>query len=79
MIKSPLPILEEKGNFLKQLRGQAQEAINHAQKMMLIYHERKKRGRPFRPFALGEKVWLEGTNLRLSPHCQTGSEMLQPL
>ena len=30
-------------------------------------HNQKKRGkRTFRPYALGEKVWLEGTNLKLS-------------
>ena len=33
---------------------------------MIKHNEKKHRKRTFQPYALGEKVWLEGTNLKLS-------------
>ena len=65
-IKSPLPSLEQKGEFLKQLQDCAQEAIKHAQLITSRYNEKKRGTSKFIPFTLGSKVWLDGTNLRLS-------------
>ena len=65
-IKSPLPLIEQKGEFLKQLRDHAQEAIRHTQLITSHHHEKKRGTFKFVPFALGSKVWLDGTNLRLS-------------
>ena len=51
---------------LKTLRDRAQTSIQRAQAMTKKYMERKKGQCNFRPFAEGQLVWLEGTNLRLS-------------
>jgi hypothetical protein len=65
-VKSKLPAIEERGSFLKQLRDRAQEAIKHAQQLILKHNQKKRGKRTFQPYTLGEKVWLEGTNLKLS-------------
>ena len=65
-IKSPLPSLEQKGEFLKQLQDHAQEAIKHAQLITFRHNEKRHGTSKFIPFALGSKVWLDGTNLKLS-------------
>ena len=65
-IKSRLPAIEERGSFLKQLRDRAQEAIKHAQQLVMKHNQKKRGKRTFQPYTLGEKVWLEGTNLKLS-------------
>jgi hypothetical protein len=41
-------------------------AIRNAQQMLLKHALRKKGQRHFRPFVVGQKVWLEGTNLKTS-------------
>jgi Chromo (CHRromatin Organisation MOdifier) domain len=41
-------------------------AIRNAQQMLLKHALRKKGQRHFHPFAAGQKVWLEGTNLKTS-------------
>jgi Chromo (CHRromatin Organisation MOdifier) domain len=41
-------------------------AIRNAQQMLLKHALRKKGQRHFRPFIVGQKVWLEGTNLKTS-------------
>ena len=66
LIKSPLPALEQKGEFLKQLWDRAQEAIKHAQLITSRYNEKKQGTSKFTPFALESRVWLDGTNLKLS-------------
>ena len=63
---SKLPAIEEQGTFLKQLRNRAWEAIRHAQQLVIKHNAKKCGKRTFRPYTLGEKVWLEGTNLKLS-------------
>jgi hypothetical protein len=61
-----MPTLESKKQELKQLRDQAQEAIKHAQHLISLHNQRHKKKGKFTPFTLGQKVWLKGTNLRLS-------------
>jgi hypothetical protein len=41
-------------------------AIRNAQQMLLKHALRKKGQHHFHPFAVGQKVWLEGTNLKTS-------------
>jgi Chromo (CHRromatin Organisation MOdifier) domain len=41
-------------------------AIRNAQQMLLKHALRKKGQRHFHPFTMGQKVWLEGTNLKTS-------------
>jgi RNase H-like domain found in reverse transcriptase/Integrase zinc binding domain/Reverse transcriptase (RNA-dependent DNA polymerase) len=41
-------------------------AIRNAQQMLLKHALRKKGQRHFHPFVVGQKVWLEGTNLKTS-------------
>jgi Chromo (CHRromatin Organisation MOdifier) domain len=41
-------------------------AIRNAQQMLLKHAIRKKGQRHFHPFSIGQKVWLEGTNLKTS-------------
>ena len=55
-VKSKLPAIEERGAFLKQLRDCAQEAIKHAQQLVMRHNEKKQGKRIFRPYTLGEKV-----------------------
>jgi hypothetical protein len=40
--------------------------IRNAQQMLLKHMLRKKGQRHFHPFTVGQKVWLEGTNLKTS-------------
>jgi hypothetical protein len=61
-----LPSLQEKGNFLTQLRECAQEAIRTAQQNVLRLRNRSNGRQAFHPFTVGERVWLDGKNLRLS-------------
>ena len=60
-----LPALEQRKAYLGQLRDRAQEAILNAQKLLTLYHEKNKGKGRFVPYMVGQKVWLEGTNLRL--------------
>jgi Chromo (CHRromatin Organisation MOdifier) domain len=61
-----IPEIEHRIAHLKTLRDRAQTAIRCTQAMTQKYAERKKGQCHFRPFAEGQQVWLEGTNLRLS-------------
>ena len=65
-VKSRLPAIEGWGVFLKQLHDRTQEAIRHAQQLVMRHNQKKRGKRTFQPYTLGEKVWLEGTNLKLS-------------
>jgi hypothetical protein len=65
-LPSRVPALESKKQELKRLRDRAQEAIKHAQHLISLHNQRHKKKGKFTPFTLGQKVWLEGTNLRLS-------------
>jgi Chromo (CHRromatin Organisation MOdifier) domain len=47
-------------------RTTALMAIRNAQQMLLKHTLRKKGQRHFHPFVVGQKVWLEGTNLKTS-------------
>ena len=48
---------------ITELRTHAQDAISHTQ--YLVTKQRDKNTK-FRPFMKGQKVWLEGTNLKLT-------------
>ena len=61
-----LPALEQRKAYLGQLRDCAQEAILNAQKLLTLYHEKNKGKGRFVPYTVGQKVWLEGTNLWLA-------------
>jgi Chromo (CHRromatin Organisation MOdifier) domain len=53
-------------NRLLMARTTALMAIKNAQQMLLKHALRKKGQCYFRPFSIGQKVWLEGTNLKTS-------------
>ena len=63
---SHLPSLEQRKQFLEELRSRAQEAIKHAQQLVLLQHNKTNGWRPFQGFQVNDKVWLEGKNLQLS-------------
>ena len=63
---SHLPSLEQRKQFLEELRGRAQEAIKHAQQLVLLQHNKTNGQQPFQGFQVNDKVWLKGKNLRLS-------------
>ena len=78
-VKSKLPAIEEWGTFLKQWHNRMQEAIKHAQQLVIRYNARKRGKRTFWPYTLGEKVWLEGTNLKLShPSAKLAARWYEP-
>ena len=52
---------EERSTHIQQLRWFAHKAVKHAQHLLTT-----KRGNQFTPYQLGDKVWLEGTNLAIS-------------
>jgi hypothetical protein len=61
-------------------RTTALTAIKNAQQMLLKHALRKKGQRHFRPFSVGQKVWLEGTNLKnQSPDKEVCPETIWPL
>ena len=60
---SPMPSIQSQINDITALRTHAQNAISHAQH--LVTKQRDKNTK-FRPFTKGQKVWLEGTNLKLT-------------
>lgn len=55
-ITSTLPSLEQKGEFLTQLRNHAQDTIWVAQQMVLKQRNRTTGYQPFTPFQVGDKV-----------------------
>jgi hypothetical protein len=61
-----LPLLGNRKEELECLRAHAKEAILHAQRLLTIHNERQRGQNKFTPFQVGDKVWLEGTNLHLS-------------
>jgi hypothetical protein len=74
-----IPELQRRQEWLKEARERAQEAIRKAQEVWLKHHQRKKGQRYFHPFAKGDQVWLEGTNLKLShPSAKLGPKRYGP-
>jgi hypothetical protein len=65
MVELPLPEIEQRGEHLKQIQERAQEVIGKAQRMVILQSEKRRKGH-FKGYQVGEKVWLEGTNLHLS-------------
>jgi len=53
-----IPTLRKRLNHIKEAREAAQEVQRKAQETWI-------KDKPYKPFALGDKVWLEGTNLKL--------------
>ena len=53
-----VPTLGKRLNHIKEAREAAQEAQCKAQETWI-------KNKPYKPFVLGDKVWLEGTNLKL--------------
>jgi hypothetical protein len=60
-----LPLLGNRKKELECLRVHTKEAILHAQRLLTIHNEQQCGKNRFTPFQVGDKVWLEGTNLRL--------------
>ena len=58
-----LPSIQSRIETITELRTHAQNAILHAQ--TLVTKQRDKNTK-FRPFIQGQKVWLEGTNLKMT-------------
>jgi Chromo (CHRromatin Organisation MOdifier) domain len=56
---SSLPMIQEQLEKIKEARKAAQEAIHKTQDNLVIGSSK------FMPFKEGDKVWLEGTNLKL--------------
>ena len=72
-------MIEERKAHLGQLRDCTQEAILNAQKLLTLYHEKNKGKGRFVPYTVGQKVWLEGTNLRLAqPSSKLGPRQYGP-
>ena len=60
---SHLPSLEQRKQFLEELRSHAQEAIKHAQQLVLSQRNKTNGRQLFQGFRVNDKVWLEGKNL----------------
>ena len=65
-MSSKLPAVEHLKEHLMKVQHKAQEAMRHAQQLIILQGERKQGKRTFNPYRVGDKVWLEGTNLKLS-------------
>ena len=65
-MSSKLPAVEHLKEHLMEVRRKAQEAVRHAQRLIILQGERKRGRRAFKPYQIGDKVWLKGTNLKLS-------------
>jgi len=63
---SPFPSIEQQRINLEQMRDRTQEAIQKAQRMVILQGEWKRGKKGFKPFHEGDQVWLEGTHLKLS-------------
>ena len=63
---STLPSLDEMAQFLKELREWAQQAIFNAQQMVLRQWNKTTGQELFQQLSMGNKVWLDGMNLKLS-------------
>src|ERR1700749_790255 len=64
--KSETPAANDRATRLDQLREQAQNAIRNAQRLLIRRRERGKGQRHYHPHQKDDRVWLEGTNLKLS-------------
>jgi Chromo (CHRromatin Organisation MOdifier) domain len=63
---SHMPEAASRHDQLLMAHTTALTAIKNAQQMLLKHTLRKKGQRHFRPFSVGQKVWLEGMNLKTS-------------
>ena len=63
---SPFPSIKQWRINLEWMRDRAQEAIRKAQRMVILQGEKKRGKKGFKPFHEGDRVWLEGTHLKLS-------------
>jgi Chromo (CHRromatin Organisation MOdifier) domain len=63
---SHIPEAASRRDRLLMTRTTALTAIKNAQQMLLKHALRKKGQRRFHPFIVGQRVWLEGTNLKTS-------------
>ena len=68
-----MPSIQSQIDAITELQTHTQNAITHTQHLVTKQHDK---GTKFHPFAQGQKVWLEGTNLKLThpttklaPHC----------
>jgi hypothetical protein len=73
---SRLPHVTKRSEFLQELREKARTALKHAQTLLRKRTEHKKGQCHYCSYTEGEKVWLEGTNLKathlsskLAPQC----------
>ena len=60
---SPMPSIQSRIDDIIALRAHAQNAISHTQHLVTKQCDKTTK---FRPFTKGQKVWLEGTNLKLT-------------
>ena len=61
-----VPEITRRKAWLERGRLRAHAVLQNAQKLLLMRTERKKGGRHYLGFKEGDRVWLKGTNLRLS-------------
>ena len=61
-----VPEIEKRAEWLALKRRNAQVAIRSAQRVLMKQSDRRKGQWHYRPFQKGDKVWLEGTNIKLS-------------
>jgi Chromo (CHRromatin Organisation MOdifier) domain len=62
--KTFVPAVEQRREWLEQVRRQANAAIKEAQQMLVKHVERKKGQCHYQGHEEGDRVWLEGTNLK---------------
>ena len=78
-MSSKLPAVEHLKEHLMDMWRKAQEAVRHAQRLIIMQGERKRGKRTFKPYQVGNKVWLEGTNLKLShPSSKLAARCYEP-
>ena len=65
-MSSKLPAVEHLKEHLMEVQRKAQEAVCHVQRLIILQGERKQGKRTFKPYQIGDRVWLKGTNLKLS-------------
>jgi Chromo (CHRromatin Organisation MOdifier) domain len=61
-----VPEVARRKEWLEQARQRAQAAIQNAQQLILRHGQRKKGQHHYHGHAMGDKVWLEGANLKLT-------------
>jgi hypothetical protein len=78
-IPTDIPSLEDRQGTLERVREQAQQSIRLAQCAVQLQTERHKGQCKYRPFQVGEKVWLEGTNVKTThPTAKLGPKHYGP-